>query len=1102
MSFGFSVGDFITVIEHARKIRKEFLGAPAQFKTITDEFRNLSFAMQDVEVNLSSKELNVQEKTELQRIIGSCRNLLAETEWTIDKYKELDADSNNAKNILKRAWKRLSWEPEDIRDLRLRISSNVGFLNSFNGRIVCSDVTRLVKHQDDQQYEMILNWLSPATYAMKQSEYSSRRQQGTCKWLLDTPEFQKWIVSPNQTLFCPGIPGAGKTILSSVIVDEIYSRYGNDSEVGISYLYCDYQRREEQKLEDLLASLLRQFIQVQTSLPDSIKILHDKHRIKATRPSISEIRSALYSICRHFSRIYIVIDALDECQTYDGSRSKILDEIFNLQLQYPVGFLATSRFIPDVVAKFQHKTTLEIRAAKPDMMRYLNANLDKLPSFVSRNPELQEEIVTGIANVVDGMFLLARLYLDSLVGKKSRKAIRTALKELSAGSKTYDEAYSNVMECIDAQVPDQREMAKDILSWITCATRQLTTVELQNALAVELESSEFDQENLPDLDDMVSVCAGLVTIDDYSGMIRLVHYTTQEYFLRTWTRWFPDAHYSIAASCLTYLSFDSFKEGPCAADEEFNARLESYPIYSYAAQNWGLHAREVYLKVKALISRFLHCGPARASAAQVLLARGSPFGAGRKTQGIMGIHLAAYFGINEQVIDFLRDEACRSAVDSFGRTALHWAVMGGQIRTAEELLHEGLDVNATDTEYKSALHYAASEGDTTLICLLLSKGALTELRDLDGQTPLLAAADNFKVAAVKELLSAGATVNALDAMNRNALHLTVIGARPDTVCLAELLLSRGINATWCDVDNMTPLHYAVATGGRQVADLLLQAGVNINSGIERKVWTRIVKDGKILYQEHQLADSAKQRIGDAAGLTPLHFAACTGHCAMAEYLLSKGANPNVRSQNGDTPLHFALSQGIRKSTKSWNILPDDDAWTDNRWQVELSVDYISDDYGDEADEICQYIDEQRFGVFKALLASSTIDVNIQNAEGESPLHKIQFNKSDAEVVFDTLLAKGANVFAPNLKGQTALHLACSAGALTIVRKLLDSGCSIETVDAEGLTALHYAVREHRCDTVRAILGKDETASQQLCLETDTRGQILDASLSEIWFLFH
>ena len=52
-------------------------------------------------------------------------------------------------------------------------------------------------------------------------------------------------------------------------------------------------------------------------------------------------------------------------------------------------------------------------------------------------------------------------------------------------------------------------------------------------LQLEVGESELDEENLPEIEDMVSVCAGLVTVDEESEIIRLVHYTTQEYFERT-----------------------------------------------------------------------------------------------------------------------------------------------------------------------------------------------------------------------------------------------------------------------------------------------------------------------------------------------------------------------------------------------------------------------------------------------------------------------------------------------------------------------------------------------------------------------------------------
>jgi hypothetical protein len=147
-------------------------------------------------------------------------------------------------------------------------------------------------------------------------------------------------------------------------------------------------------------------------------------------------------------------------------------------------------------------------------------------------------------------FLLAQLHLDSLVGMRSPKAIRTALGKLATGNNAYDIAYKDAIERIEGQVKHQYELAKQVLSWITCAKRPLYISELQHALAVEVGEAELDEENLPQIEDMISVCAGLVTIDEESNIIRLVHYTTQEYFERTWISWFPHAQIEITTICV------------------------------------------------------------------------------------------------------------------------------------------------------------------------------------------------------------------------------------------------------------------------------------------------------------------------------------------------------------------------------------------------------------------------------------------------------------------------------------------------------------------------------------------------------------------------
>ncbi|KAI9770260.1 MAG: hypothetical protein M1840_003418 [Geoglossum simile] len=84
--------------------------------------------------------------------------------------------------------------------------------------------------------------------------------------------------------------------------------------------------------------------------------------------------------------------------------------------------------------------------------------------------------------------------------------------------------------------------------WIIHAKRQITTIELQHALAVEVCEPKLDKESFPQVQDIVLVCAGLVTVDEESNIIHLVHYTPQEYFERTSNSWFPDAQIDITKS--------------------------------------------------------------------------------------------------------------------------------------------------------------------------------------------------------------------------------------------------------------------------------------------------------------------------------------------------------------------------------------------------------------------------------------------------------------------------------------------------------------------------------------------------------------------------
>ncbi|KAJ2984763.1 hypothetical protein NUW58_g5891 [Xylaria curta] len=593
MSFGLSIGDFLAVIKLASKIRKDFTGAPDQYQQICNELRNLEYTTRDIEVLLSGKTLCKADEDRLHHITKNCRLILDDAEKIINKYSSLKLRGHGLKDKATRVWHRLQWDSDSTRDLRERITSSVTSFNSFNGlltRDVVSKFAESHEHQEQKRDQQeILDWLTLIDYSAQQSDFISRRQAGTGQWLLDSTEYQHWLAT-KETLFCPGIPGAGKTILASIVVDNLLSLHGDDQSVGICVIFLNFRRNDEQKLDHLLASLLKQLACTLPVVPGPVELLYRKHKGRQAGPTTEELCKALYSVAAEFSRVFMVIDALDECQTQDNCRSRFISELLNICTKHDVNILATARPIPEITSRFEDSVVKPIRAVDDDIIKYLDGNLSCIGGPVSRDTTLQAEVKEGIVQCVDGMFLLAKLHLDSLRGKRSPKAVRCALGKLAKGGDAYDTAYHDAMIRITGQLQEQAELGLQTLMWIAFAERPLKVIELRHALGVELGATEFDDDNLPDLEDILSVCCGLVTVNEESNIIRLVHYTTQQYFERTGASWFPSAQSQIAQTCVTYLLYDTFESGSCLVYSDFEQRLYTYPLYDYASNYWGRHA--------------------------------------------------------------------------------------------------------------------------------------------------------------------------------------------------------------------------------------------------------------------------------------------------------------------------------------------------------------------------------------------------------------------------------------------------------------------------------------------------------------------------------
>jgi Cdc6-like AAA superfamily ATPase len=260
----------------------------------------------------------------------------------------------------------------------------------------------LQQEQKHQRNRTITDWISPIDFAAQQSDVISRREEGTGLWFVNSPKFLGWLDGSNQTLFCPGIPGAGKTMIAAIAVDHLW-KHVQSRDIGVAYIFFNYKTQADQTITNLAATILKQLIQEQPSVAEPVTTLYERHADRRTRPSLTEILSAVRAVASNYSKVYVVVDALDECVDHNGSRSQLLAALRDLQSQGNLNLMATSRFIPEVVQKFGHLPMLEVRASESDVKCFVAGQIYRLPRCVQRDDELQIAIKDGICTAVDGM---------------------------------------------------------------------------------------------------------------------------------------------------------------------------------------------------------------------------------------------------------------------------------------------------------------------------------------------------------------------------------------------------------------------------------------------------------------------------------------------------------------------------------------------------------------------------------------------------------------------------------------------------------------------------------------------------------------------------
>ncbi|CAH1392905.1 unnamed protein product [Nezara viridula] len=254
--------------------------------------------------------------------------------------------------------------------------------------------------------------------------------------------------------------------------------------------------------------------------------------------------------------------------------------------------------------------------------------------------------------------------------------------------------------------------------------------------------------------------------------------------------------------------------------------------------------------------------------------------------GYTALHLAVIAG-NVQLAKLLISQGADvNTADKEGHTSAHWATVCGEIECLELILKKKADPNIGDMHGGCPLHYAAQmcgpgsemPGDRrlgmTALRLLINHFADPNIADHHGRTPILWAASAGSSEAILVLTNAGANVEAADKDGLTALHCAA--SRGHTDCVETLISLCNAEADVIDNNGCSALFYAVTLGHADCTQTLLNHGANTNRQ-------------------------------DRKGRTAMHCGAAKGQMETLKVVWSRGGNLWTRTARGDYPLHEAVT---------------------------------------------------------------------------------------------------------------------------------------------------------------------------------------------------
>ncbi|KAI0446128.1 ankyrin repeat protein [Xylaria telfairii] len=932
-----------------------------------------------------------------------------------------------------------------------------------------------VEHLQKKIYDShITSWLSAPDPTTNLNSALGHRHPGSGKWVLDHPTYLSWKSGTDSFLWLYGVLGCGKTTLASTIIEDLMM--DKDSQ-HLLYFYFDFNDIRKQNLDMMLRALISQLYTKSPTTRSRLDALYSLCDQGKKQPSPKSLQAAFQDMIRQAGKIWIVIDALDECQSRTQYFAGGLHSWIKSLQESSMGvcLLVTSRPEEDIEAAIRswaldrNIISIQEDLIQKDINAYVYARVYESGELGQRwrtRPAIQAEIVSAITERANGMFRWASCQLDDLERCIGPGEVRMALANLP---KTMGETYSRIIRNIPSEY---KRTATRILQFLTFSERPLTIEEAVDAITVDTDSQLFDPEvRIPVPKEISRYCSSLVVVADRKGNqnepstvteIRLAHFSVKEYLVSDNLEpgIAPDfqlstAKASLSKVCLIYLL--SLNHGL-----SLQSIRELYPMALYSARYWTNHAiaaENADHSITEMVVKFLSCRAAYEICYQ-LHAPDRPYNQHRPFQIPPVIYYASFTGLH-QAVKLLSDNGSDlNAHGGYYGNALQAAAFNGHKDLALTLLDRGLDINSQGGHFGNAIQAASFNGHVELVQALLERGA-----DVNAPTDigyfgsaLQAASLNGHITVVKTLLAHQANVNAQGGQYGNAIQAASLNGHQNVV---QLLLDQDIDVNAQSGEYGTALQAASFNGHESIVQTLLSKGadVEVHGGEFGTALQAAAFNGHVKVVETLIGAGADVNAHAGEFGNAIYAASFNGYEKVVQALLVAGADVELRGGEFGTALQVASFNGHK------NVV-------DLLLKSNANVNTQSGHFGNalQAAAFTGYAEIVR------ILLDASANINALGGELGNAVYAASF--SGFEEIVRTLIRRGANVNAPGGHFGYALQAVAFHGYEKILEELITHGADVQARGGHLGTALQAASLNGHKKVVQILLNEGADVHSQ------------------------